>query len=70
MDGNHTGVLPSAYVLRALARSQVWGHTSKESIKAMQEKVVRARRGAAHLSSGDDAIHPSNNLHITLFVNR
>jgi hypothetical protein len=40
------------------------------SIKAMQEKVDRARRGAAHLSSGDDAIHPSNNLHITLFVNR
>jgi hypothetical protein len=28
------------------------------SIKAKQEKVDRARRGAAHLS-GDDAIHPS-----------
>ena len=39
------------------------------SIKAMLEKVDRARRGAAHLS-GDDAIHPSNNLHIALFVNR
>ena len=52
------------------ARSQVWRPHLAGSIKAMQEKVDRARRGAAHLSSGDDAIHPSNNLHITLFVNR
>ena len=39
-------------------------------IKAMQEKVDRARRGAAHLSSGDDAIQPSINLQIALLVNR
>ena len=39
MGGNHTGVLPSAYVLRVLARSQVWGLHLAGSIKAMQEKV-------------------------------
>ena len=39
MDGDHTGVLPSAYVLRVLARSQVWGLHLAGSIKAMQEKV-------------------------------
>ncbi len=69
MDGNHTGVLPGAYVLRVLGHRS--GATRRwKASKPCRRRWMRARRGAAHLSSGDDAIQPSINLQIELLVKR